>query len=167
MGVVAILIVCLGYNLWGNVRSMLRNPPGLTTQFNLITHIPHDYDDDLIAFLDSIGADRGYSNYWVTYRFAFLTQERIIFSPRLPYKADLSYTRRDDRYPLYTRMVESSERIVYVTSNLPALDAELRSGFERAGVAFRERQIGPYTVFYDLSRPVTPEELGLSGEVTD
>ena len=166
-GAVALLIICLSYNLWGNIRSMLRNPPGLTTQFNLITHIPHDYDDDLIAFLDSIGADRGYSNYWVTYRFAFLTQERIIFSPRLPYKDDLSYTSRDDRYPLYTRMVEASEQVVYVTSNLPALDAELRDRFGRAGVAFHEQRIGPYTVFYDLSRPVTPEELGLSGEVTD
>jgi 4-amino-4-deoxy-L-arabinose transferase-like glycosyltransferase len=167
IGAVALLLVCLSYNLWGNVRSMLHNPPGLTTQFNLITHIPHDYDDDLIAFLDSIGADRGYSNYWVAYRFAFLTQERIIFSPRLPYKDDLSYTRRDDRYPLYTQVVEASERVVYVTSNLPVLDAELRRCFERVGVTFREQRIGPYTVFYDLSRPVTPEELGLAGEVTD
>ncbi len=162
-----LLLLCLCYNFWGNLRSMLHNPPGLTTQFDPISHIPHDHDDALIAFLDSIGADRGYSNYWVAFRFAFLTGERIIFSPRLPYKADLSYTYGDDRYRPYTQALEAAERVVYVTSNNPSLDAEIRSRFEKLGVAYREKGIGPYTVFYALSQKVTPDDLGPFGVVSE
>ncbi|MBN1310563.1 MAG: hypothetical protein JXB30_04020 [Anaerolineae bacterium] len=162
----SLLILCLGYNLWGNVRSMLDNPPGLTTQFDLISHIPHDHDEELIAFLDSIGADRGYSNTWVTFRFAFLTQERIVFSPRLPYKADMSYTYGDDRYPPYSQAVETARDVVYVTSRHPRLDEEIGRRLGALGVTFRKREIGPYTVFYGLDRHVTPDELGAFGEVT-
>lgn len=149
----------VAFNLWGNVRSVLRNPPGLTTQFDLISHIPHHHDDDLIAFLDSIGANRGYSNYWVALRLAFLTDEQIVFASRLPYKADLSYTYLDERYPPYAAAVEAANVVVYVTSNLPTLDAVLRERFEAHGVSFREEQIGEYTVFHHLSRRVSPEEL--------
>jgi len=156
----ALLALILGFNLWGNLQAMIHNPPGLTTQFDLISHLPHEYDAPLIDFLDSIGADRGYSNSWVTFRFAFLTHERIVFSPRLPYKADLSYTSLDDRYPPYSEAVAAADRVVYVTSNLPALDEVLRQRFTTLGVSYREGHIGPYTVFYDLTRHVTPEEIG-------
>lgn len=156
----AILALMLAYNGWGNLRSMRDDPPGLTTQFDPITRIPHDHDDALIAFLDGIGADRGYSNYWVAYRFAFLTGERILLVPKLPDKADLRTTDRYDRYPPYDAAVAASEEVVYVTSNHPLLDSVLRERFAAAGVAYAEHAIGPYTVFYDLSRPVRPDELG-------
>jgi 4-amino-4-deoxy-L-arabinose transferase-like glycosyltransferase len=159
-----ILMVCLGYNLWGNVRAMLDRPTGLTTQFSPITQIPHDHDDDLIAFLNDLGVDRGYSNYWVAYRIAFLTDEEIILLPLLPYKEDLSFNGGDVRYPPYRAMVEDAEQVVYVTSNLPALDEELRERFTAMGIEFHEQAIGPYTVFYDLPRHVRPDELGLGGE---
>lgn len=161
-----LLALCLGYNLWGNIRSMLQNPPGLTKQFDPISQIPHDHDQALIDFLDSIGADRGYSNTWITFRFAFLTQERIIFSPRLPYKADMSYTYGDDRYAPYSQAVDEAQSVVYLTSNHPQLDEEIRRRLGELKVAFRERQIGPYTVFYNLSRRVTPDDLGPFGKVT-
>ncbi|MBN1430141.1 MAG: glycosyltransferase family 39 protein [Anaerolineae bacterium] len=163
---IASLVVCLGYNLWGNVRSMLENPPGLTKQFDPISQIPHDHDQELIAFLDFIDADRGYSNTWVTFRFAFLTQERIIFSPRLPYKADMSYTYGDDRYPPYSQVVDEAEKVVYVTSNHPELDEEIGRRLGNLGVIFQENRIGPYTVFYDLSRCISPDDLGPFGKVT-
>ena len=158
-----ILAICLGYNVWGNVRSIIENPPGLTTQFDLVSHIPHDHDDELIAFLDSIGVTRGYSNYWVTYRFAFLTHERIIMSPSLPYKLDMSYTYDDDRYPLYTEMVWEADRVVYITTNHPILDKAIRDRLEAVGVTYRERQIGPYHIFYDMSRNVSPLSLAPFG----
>ncbi len=163
---VALLLFCLGYNLWGNVRSILRDPPGLTTQFDLISHLPHEYDAHLIRFLDSVGADRGYSNYWVSYRLAFLTRERLIFTPRLPYKADLSYTFADERYRPYAEAVAAADRVAYVTSNLPALDEFLRGRFAALGVRYAERAVGPYTVFYDLSRPVRPDEIAPDGHFT-
>lgn len=159
LAVPALLGLLLAYNLWGNVRAMLNNPPGLTTQFNLNEHIPNEYDDDLIAFLDSIGADRGYATYWVSYRTAFLTQERIILTASLPYKPDLRYTPLDQRYPPYGEAVEAADEVVYVTANTPALDALLRDGFAVLGVSFHEQQVGPYTVFYNLSRRVRPAEI--------
>lgn len=156
----AVLALLVAYNLYGNVHAMLENPPGLTTQFGLISHLPHEYDDELIAFLDSLGVDRAYGNYWMAYRFAFLTHERLIIAPLLPYKADLSYTLLDDRYPAYSEAVQNAGKVVYITSNHPQLDDVLRARFAELGIEPRERQIGPYTVFYDLPRNVHPEELG-------
>ncbi len=161
-----LLAVLIGYNAYGNLRAIAENPPGLTTQFDPISHIPHDHDGELIAFLDQIGVDRGYSNYWVAYRFAFLTGERVLLAPRLPYKADLDYTYLDDRYPRYTGLVRQAEQIVYVTSNHPALDEALAARLDALGVAHRIERIGPYTVFYDLSEPVTPEQIGPFGAVS-
>ncbi len=158
--VVPVLLgVILAYNLGGTVRAMAKNPPGLTTQFNAITHIPNEYDDDLIAFLDSVRADRGYSTYWVAYRLAFLTGERILLVPLLPYKPDLRYTTYDLRYLPHLEAVRAAEHIVYVTANHPVLDAVLRERFAALGLSYREAQIGPYTVFYDLPRHVRPQEV--------
>ncbi|GAB4476490.1 MAG: hypothetical protein Kow00124_18650 [Anaerolineae bacterium] len=161
-----LLALLIGYNAYGNLRAVVENPPGLTTQFDPISHIPHDHDAALIAFLDQIGVDRGYSNYWVAYRFAFLTGERVLLAPRLPYKADLDYTYLDDRYPHYTALVRQAERIVYVTSNHPVLDEALTARLDALGVTYRVEHIGPYTVFYDLSEPVTPEQIGPFGAVS-
>ena len=148
------------YNLWGNIW-YLSHGPGLTTQFSPVTHIPNEHDSELIDFLDSIHATRGYSNYWVTFRIAFLTDERILLSPRLPYKEDLSYSSGDDRYPAYTSEVRKADRVVYVTSNLEPLNVLLRRQFKMNKVDFQEKQIGPYTVFYDLSIPLSPEDLSV------
>jgi 4-amino-4-deoxy-L-arabinose transferase-like glycosyltransferase len=164
-GILLIPAVLLTYNLWGNVRSMVNNPPGLTTQFDLISHIPHDHDEALLAFLNAHNITRGYSNYWVTYRFAFLTGERVIFSPRLPYKENMSYTYDDIRNPEYLAAVRAAGHIAYVTTNHPALDDEIRRRFDAAGVLYKEEQIGPYHVFYDLSQPITPDDLGPFGAV--
>nr|MBN1228489.1 hypothetical protein [Anaerolineae bacterium] len=162
-----VILGCLvTYNLYGTVRAALNNPPGLTTQFTEIAHIPHNHDEELIEFLDSLGNDRGYSNFWVTFRFAFLTGERVILAPALPYKQDLSYTYRDNKYPPYMEMVEEAEQVVYVTSNHPALDAAIRARLDELGLFHREERIGPYTVFYDFPYPVSPEELGPFGIVT-
>jgi 4-amino-4-deoxy-L-arabinose transferase-like glycosyltransferase len=161
-----VLAVIVAYNLTGNIGAIVRNPPGLTKQFDPISQIPEDHDDELVQFLDSIGADRGYSNYWVTFRFAFLTNDRIIFSPRLPYKADLSYTYGDDRYPPYSQAVDVADKVVYVTSNHPLLDQRIGERLADLNVTFDLKTIGPYTVFYNLSRKVTPDDLGPFGKVT-
>ncbi|HHH40894.1 MAG TPA: hypothetical protein ENK56_02680 [Chloroflexi bacterium] len=149
------------FNVVGNLRAVLRQPPGITTQFDLISHLPHEYDEPLMAFLRTHNGTRGYSNYWVSFRLAFLSDEEIILTARLPYKATLSYTPLDNRYPLYDAMVAASPTVVYVTSNLPALDDLLRQRFRAVGVTWREHQIGPYRIFYDLSRRVSPEDLDL------
>ena len=159
----ALLGIVLIFNLVGIVQAALKNPPGITTQFEEITQVDHRYDAELIRFLRERGQTRGYGNYWVAYPIAFLSNEEIILAPHLPYKADLRYTYRDDRYPPYTQAVEQAANVVYVTTNHPKLDALLRARFEALGVDFREAQIGSYHVFYSLSRKVTPEKLGGAG----
>jgi hypothetical protein len=151
----------LAFNLWGNLETALRNPPGITTQFDAVTQIDHRADSELIEFLRSQGELRGYANYWVAYPLAFLSAEEMVFIPRLPYHPDFRYTARDDRYPPYDDVVDESDRVAYITARFPALDEWLRNGLGDLGITFQERTIGDYRVFFDLSRPVSPEALGL------
>jgi len=158
----ALLTIILAFNLLGTLQCALGNRPGLTTQFDSVTWIDHRYDRELISFLRQNGESRGYSNYWVAYPIAFLSGEELILVPRLPYHQDFRYTPRDDRYPPYDAQVAESTRLVYVTTNHPALDDRLREGFRGAGATFREAWIGDYHVFYDLTREVRPEDLDLA-----
>ena len=144
----------------------LQQPPGITTQFDLISDLPHEYDEPLIDFLEQRGLTRGYSNYWVAFRLAYLTHERIVLSAALPYKADLSYNPADRRYPPYDEAVAQADpaHLVYITSNLPTLDARIRACLRAHGVRFAETRIGPYRVFYRLSAHLPPQALGLYEE---
>ena len=155
------LAAALVFNLVGTVQAALTNPPGITTQFEAITQVDPRYDAELMDFLRANGGTRGYGSYWVSYRIAFLSNEEIILAARLPYKTDLRYTPRDDRYAPYGKLVEDSGSVVYVTTRHPVLDKVLRERFSALGVKFREKQIGDYHVFYDLSRKVTPDELDI------
>ena len=119
---------------------------------------------DLAAFLEAHDERTGYTNYWVAYPLAFLSQERLIFVPRLPYHEDFRYTARDDRYPPYDEVVDRAERVAYITTNHPALDESLRAGFAARGVSYAEADVGGFHVFYQLTEKVTPEMLGLPAE---
>jgi 4-amino-4-deoxy-L-arabinose transferase-like glycosyltransferase len=156
---VAVLLV-LAFNLWGTIDCALQYPPGLTTQFDQTTVIDSRYLDDLAAFLKSKGETKGYTQYWVAYPLAFASQEDVVFIPRLPYHEDLLYTPRDDRYQPYDAVVAGSERVAYITANNPRLEALLREKFTANHVQWSEQKIGDYLVFYQLSRPVRPEEVG-------
>lgn len=155
------LVVVLGYNLAGNVWAVAHNPPGLTTQFDPISQLTPNREQELVDFLLAHGGARGYSNYWVTFPIAFLSDERVILSAELPYKADLRYTPRDNRYAPYREAVQASPTAVYVTTNHPPLDARIRERLHALGVTFKEHQIGSYHIFYDLSRKVLPDALGI------
>jgi hypothetical protein len=152
----------LAFNLCGTLESAARFPPGLTTQIDAQTDIDHRADRDLIAFLEAQGETRGYSHYWVAYPLAFQSGEALIFAPRLPYHPDLRYTERDDRYAPYRAEVARAERVAYITTGQAAVETRLRSGLQNLTIAWEEAEIGDYRVFYNLSRPAHPEELGLS-----
>ena len=160
-----LMALVVGYHLIGTVQSALRFPPGLTTQFYEPTIIDHRADLELIDFLEQVGETRGYSNYWVSYPLAFLSQERLIFIPRLPYHLDLRYTARDDRYLPYRALVAASERVAYITTRNPALDDYLRAQFRALGASWEEQQISDFRVYYHLSRPVRPDELRFNEEL--
>lgn len=154
--VVLMLLSLNGASTWLAARS----PEGLTTQLNEITRFGNDHDEELIRFLTEQGETRGYSNHWVSYRLAFLSDERIVLATDLPYQEDLSEPLGTARIADYTEVANAAPRAVYVTSKHPILDALLEEGFLTLGVEFEEIQIGPYHVYYDFSRKVLPEELG-------
>lgn len=149
------------FNLWGTIQSATRTPPGLTTQFDSVTRIDHSYDRELIQFLEQNGETRGYTNYWVSYPVAFLSEERIIFVPKLPYHEDFRYTARDNRYEPYNIDVSGSDQAAYITTNHPDLDERLIANFVSMGITWEEVLIGDYHVFYNLSAKVTPENLAI------
>ncbi|MDY7039392.1 MAG: glycosyltransferase family 39 protein [Chloroflexota bacterium] len=155
---VVALVSLLAFNLVGHVQGA-QGAAKITTQFNYRFQFDNAHDAELIAFLLERGQPYGYSNYWVAYKIAFLSDERVILAPRLPYKENLLYAEGDDRYPAYTARVRDAECVVYVTSNQPALDTLLRERFTARGITFRERELGPYRVFYELSRNVSPDQL--------
>lgn len=153
-----LMIAILFYQGLGTWQVAVR-PPYLTTQFYAPSVVDHSYDDELAAFLEESGETRGYTNYWVTYPLAFQTQEKLIFTPALPYHPDMRYTPRDDRYAPYREIVAKSERVAYINTRIPEISTALRADFTRLGVSWQERAIGDYVVFYHLSRVVRPDEL--------
>ncbi len=154
---IGLALVVIGYNGLGLVTAATTVPPGFTTQFNLDTHIPNDDDDALIAFLDSHGLVHGYTNYWISFRLAFLSDERLIYSATLSYKPDLSYTPYDDRDPAYRQAVDAApdSQIAYITANVAAVREKLEKVFAARGITYQQAQVGVYHVYYDFT-PETP-----------
>jgi len=159
------IVLLLFFHAFGTWQAAGKNPPGVTTQFDAVSWIDHRYDRELIGFLQANGELRGYSNYWVSYPLAFLSKEAIIFSPRLPYHADLRYTSRDDRYPQYTQLVQKSDKTAYITTFNPALDEKIQQGLAGLNITWQEKIIGDYRIYYHLSRAVHPVEIGLGVDV--
>lgn len=149
------------FNFWGTIQCAQRYPPGFTTQFYALTQIDHRFDQELIRFLEEKGETFGYTNYWVSYPLAFLSQEKIIYAPALPYHLDFRYTQRDDRYPPYREAVNSSVKVAYITTRHPPLDNKLRQEFKARGINWQEAVIGDYHVFYALSKLIRPTDMGL------
>jgi len=160
---IGIVLVAILINGVIGIKNALDKPAqGITTQFYTATVIDHRYDDALIEFLEVHGETRGYTNYWVAYPIIFRSSERVILSPALPYHLDLRYTNRDDRYKIYTEMVNLSDRTVYITTNNKLLDEKITAKFVNSGITWEETQIGDYHVFYGLSRPIRPGELEIN-----
>ena len=137
------------------------NKPGITTQFYAPAQVDQSKLQDLKDFLINNREFRGYTNYWVAYPLNFISDEKIIAIPALPYHQDFRYTSRDDRYPPYRQEVLSSDKVFYVTTNNPALDIYLAEGFKIKNISYEYFEIGDYHIYYDLSALISPENLGL------
>ena len=156
-----LVVLVLAFNLWGTLQSALNYPPGLTTQFNPVTQVDQRSMPALIAFLRQHSELRGYTNYWAAYPLAFLSAEELVYIPRLPYHQDFRYTRRDDRYLPYGETISQADRVAYVTTENPPLDEYLQAQFFSLGALWKETWIGDFHVFYEMSRLVRPEDIGL------
>ncbi len=104
---------------------------GITTQFYAPAQVDQSRLEELRDFLINKGEFRGYTNYWVAYPLNFISDEKIITIPALPYHLDFRYTSRDDRYPPYHQEILSSEKVFYITTNNPALDIYLADEFKK------------------------------------
>lgn len=155
---IGLLTLVLGFNLLTTFLALWQSQPGFTAQMSPARQFNNQHDQELIAFLKEHGP-YGYSHHWITYKIAFLSDEQVILAAQLPYQPDLRYNPRDDRYPPYSRQVAASDRPVYATFQEPYLDRLLRPSFAALGVSYREQDIGPYRVFYDLSAKVEPWQL--------
>lgn len=151
--------IVIAYQLSSNLYTTFRSETGFSTQFDAVARINHEYDDELMEFLNRVEATRGYTNYWVAYPLAFKSAEELVFVPRLPYHQDLRYTPRDNRYAPYNSIVEASDHVAYITTNNPELDQRIRSGMRKLGVTWQERMIGDYQIFYQISERVEPGEI--------
>lgn len=151
---VGITVLVIGYHAAGQLTAAT-GEYGLTTQFNLVTHLPNDDDTALIAFLEANNLRRGYTTYWVTYRLAFLSDERLIYRAVLPYKPDLTYTPLDERYRPYVEAVEraqlAGEPLAFITANVPEVDRLVEAQLAEAGVSYSTEEIGIYRVYYELT----------------
>jgi hypothetical protein len=152
-------VALLAFQAAGTLDCAARVPPGITTQFDAVAQLDQRDLPRVIEFLRANGETRGYTNYWVSFPLAFLSGEDVIFTARLPYHPDLSYTPRDDRYAPYDALVESSNRAAYITTKNPNLDAVLETAFRDLGITYQVEQIGDFRIYYRLSRPIRPEEI--------
>ncbi len=155
----SLLALVIAYQLVGNLQVAMDPAANFTTQFDPVARIDHGYDEKLIEFLSEKGELRGYSNYWVAYPIAFKSDEEIIFVPRLPYHHDLRYTPRDNRYAPYDAIVSASDRVAYISTNHSELDHRIRTRFRELDIEWEEHEIGDFQIFYNLSQPVSPEEI--------
>ena len=148
------------YQGGGSIQAEKMSPAGLTTQFAPHTEIEHGQLEAVMQFLDEHDETTGFTTYWISYPMAFLSNEELIFIPRLPYHQDFRYTARDDRYPPYTDRVGTSDRIALVTHQFPALDSQIRALLQKESLIWQEHTIAGYTIFYDLSGtlPITSLE---------
>ena len=153
----------LAFNL-GTTWQAAAAAPRLTTQFDSSTIYDHAYQDQLVNFLLDHDETAGYSTYWIAYPLAFLSGERLVYLPQLPYHSDFRYTGRDDRYAPYDSIVDAATQVAYITARQPWLDSYLREGLRSLGVGYEETAIGDFRVFHSLTEAVRPGDLGLGPE---
>jgi len=159
----AIAALVLGFNSWTSFQAAA-GQSRMTTQFDSSTIYDHSYDDRLVEFLLEHGETAGYSTYWVAYPLAFMSGERLVYLPHLPYHSDFRYSSRDDRYAPYREIVGAAPRAAYVTAAQPWLDTYLRQALRSLGVGYEESVIGDFRVFHSLTELVRPVDLGLGPE---
>jgi len=155
-----LISIVLIFYVYGYI-SLSMQQPKITTQFYSPAVINHEKIYELSEFLTEKGEHYGYTNYWVAYPLAFISDETIISTPALPYHLDLRYTSRDDRYPPYHQKVRESGKVFYITTNNPALDNLIIENLNNKTIKYKYIEIGDYHVFYDLSEAILPEGLNL------
>ena len=151
LGIVG-LVGIVGYMGLGMVDAILKEDVGITPQFDLVTHLPNTHDHELVTFLVEHDLRYGYTSYWLSFRLAYLSDERLQYSATLPNKADLSYNPTDNRYPAYVEAVNHAERVAIITTDrLPQLEPILQMQLD--AYTYNIHEVGIFNVYYDFNPP--------------
>jgi len=156
-------IFVIAYQIFGTYISATKEPY-ITTQFYQPAQVNHKQIDKLINFLEEENELYGFTNYWVSYPLAFLSGEKIITVPMLPYHPDLRFTERDNRISHYNDLILAGKNYFFLTTNNKPLNDLLELKLNQNEIKFKTKVIDDYFIFYDLSRKITPIELGLMNE---
>lgn len=154
------------YQCIGTIQCV-QTPVGITTQFYTPAQINMQAMPELIGFLEDQNITCGYSNYWVSYPLAFLTQEQVVFTPELPYHPDLRYTARDNRYAAYNQIVADCANPAYIVTNNAPLESALSAGLNKTGITWAYQEISDFHVYFNLSQKISPENLNLYAASAD
>ncbi len=149
---VGVMIAVIGYMGLGTLDAIRHSDVGITPQFDLVTHLPNADDAELVAFLEAQDLTRGYSTYWLTFRLAYLSDERLQYSATLPNKTDLSYNPTDNRHAPYVEAVRQAEQVAIITTDrLPHFEGILQAKLD--AYTYSMHEVGIYNVYYDFTPP--------------
>jgi hypothetical protein len=104
---------------------------------------------ELIDTLDRMGISRIRANYWVGYRLAFETKQRITFTV-LGEPTQARIPRYEETDPVNRALLP----LVLVQSEV----AVVKPALGRFGYSFKEQRAGEYTILYDLKNEVPQDE---------
>jgi hypothetical protein len=104
----------------------------------------------LVEALEQERIDAVFSDYWIAYRLAFESRERVI-ATGVP----------TERYEPYDVFVRHSPRPAWVYIEGSAAEAHFTEALARMGVPYRTLRPGRFSV-YIPARPVLPEEVRVS-----
>ncbi len=112
---------------------------------------------ELIAALDELGLTYVRTNYWIGYRLAFETGERITFS--------LFQEPHHLRIPEYERGLTPKERERIPLVLVPSEAKLVRQALTAARVPFSERKAGSYVIIHTIQSPSRPVQVLPSAEI--
>jgi len=107
----------------------------------------------LLNKLEASGCTRGYAGYYTAYPINFLSNERIVLSPRAGPVAM-------DRYPSYTRLVERAKKLCFVFPAGDPSDLVFRDKLRGLGLPFRAERAGAW-ILYSGFKPEDLESIRL------
>jgi hypothetical protein len=130
----ALVLLILTVNIAGNVKMLMSGPVSFS---------------GVVNFLSEKDITKGYSDYSTSYGIIFESGEKIIISPTL-------LTDRFDRYPEYTKEVNSARNVAYIFKKAGGSWEPFEKRLEEERVRFNKEDIDTYIIYWDLSERIFP-----------
>jgi hypothetical protein len=134
-----VLVAMVGLNIASSYAGG-RAIPGEPVVFNG-ERVSRDHSE-VIHTLDTLGITKVRTNYWIGYRLAFETNERVTF---LVFEAP-----KQIRIDEYENLVDPHERFVFPLLLVPSERARYGPGLTRLGYTYKETFVNGYYLIYDI-----------------